>query len=154
MQSPNALFTKRRGTSFEEPPRGKRALHEMVLPGGRTIVCISMIDSSDTEQQTFANEAYRTLSSQLLPFAVIMDMRSLTSYPATQREQYAEIREKLRSVYEARRHRLTVYLIDSDLQRGFVTAVGWKASASDTSGRTFVKEWSEAFRLCKEALSA
>lgn len=146
------MFTTQKSSVPREPPAGKPSVLETVLPGGKTVVCITLADMSNEEQQAFAEECYRVLSSQILPFAVIMNFRHMTDYPARQREKYAEVRERLRAVYESK-HKLTVYLIDSDKQRGWVTAVGWKAHASATSGRIFTRDWQHAFELCKQALT-
>jgi hypothetical protein len=126
-------------------------VRERVLPNKRVIVVVHMMTADDAEQADYAERVYKVIKSQLTPFAVIIDMRDITDYPATQRQLYADVRERLRDVY-ARLHRLTVYVVKSDYQRGIVTAVGWKAQASATSGRTFTDDLADAHRLCEAAL--
>jgi hypothetical protein len=133
-----------------EPVRGKRGISSVVVPGGH-VLSITMTNSTHAEQEIFGEEICKAIASQSAPFSVILDLRALHDYPANQREIYANVRQRVRAVYE-RYHRLTVYVVESDKQRGFVTAVGWKATASATSGRTFAQQWSEAFELCRRSL--
>jgi hypothetical protein len=135
--------------AFEVVKR-ERTLAEIPLRGGRVVIAIRMAECSDAEQQVFSDRIVKIIGGQVGPFAVIMDMRALRSYPPTHREIYAKAREKLRPVYG--NHALTAYVVDSDIQKGFVTAVGWKAAAAATSGRTFTRDWRSAFALCTQKL--
>jgi hypothetical protein len=58
---------------------------------------------------------------------------------------YASVRGRLRAVY-ALHHRLTIYVAKDSFQRGFVTAVGWKAEPAEHSGRMFTEDLDEARR--------
>jgi hypothetical protein len=143
-----------------QPPADGLASFELVKPetstaeiplrGGRVVISIRMAECTVAEQQAFSDRIVKVISDQLGHFAIIMDMRALRNYPPTHREIYAKAREKLRPVYA--RHALTVYVVENDIQRGFVTAVGWKATAATSSGRTFTPDWRSAFTLCTQKL--
>jgi hypothetical protein len=135
--------------AFEVVKR-ESSIAEIPLRGGNVVIAIRMSDSTEAEQRAFSDRIVRTISGQPGPFAVIMDMRALCNYPPTHREIYAKAREKLRPVYV--NHALTVYLVENDVQKGFVTAVGWKATAAASSGKTFTRHWHEAFALCAQKL--
>lgn len=132
-------------------PTGNR-LGVTVYPCARgTILSVSMVDSKNSEMEAFSESAYHVFASQTRPFSVIVDLRGLHEYPANQREMYANVRQRMRILWD-QYHRLTVYIATSDKQRGFVTAVGWKAAASAASGRTFVEQWYDAYELCQRSL--
>jgi hypothetical protein len=134
------------------PAGGAGRVTQTRLPNGGSIVCIAIVNGPIAQQRLLAAEAREVLSAMQKPFAVIVDMRRLTDYPPSHRQIYAEVREQLRATYE-RLHRLTVYVVESDAQRGFVIAVGWKAKASRASGRVFTDDWARACALCEEALT-
>jgi hypothetical protein len=119
---------------------------------GRPIIVVTLTILPDAVQQAVNEDTVRLICAQRNPFAVIMDLRRLTEYPASQRQMYAEARERLRPTYE-RFHRLTVYLVANQKQRGFVTAVGWKAQPSPGSGKVFTETWEDSIRLCDDALA-
>ena len=125
-------------------------LAEIPLRGGKAVITIRMAECTEAEQQAFSDRIVKVISGQVGQFAVIMDMRSLRNYPPTHRDIYARARERLRPVYA--RHALTVYVVENDVQKGFLTAVGWKATASATSGRTFTRDWRSAFTMCTQQL--
>jgi hypothetical protein len=145
-------LTIRRESALHHP-NGAVVVSEAVSENDRSIVIVRMSDADDATQQANCDEALRILSSQEAPFAVIIDMRGVTKYPATQRKMYADVRTQLQPIY-ARLHRLTVYVAENDLQRGFVTAVGWRVHAGPGSGRVFTLDFEEAWRLCSGALRA
>jgi hypothetical protein len=129
----------------------ERHVTELILPGGNAIFSIEIVDGSDAEHWALAEYVRELLSARTRPFAIIVDIRRLTHYPASQRRAYAFVRERLREVYE-RLHVMTAYVSDTDAQRGFLTAVSWTAKASGGGGRQFTSEWQGAYDLCKSAL--
>jgi hypothetical protein len=117
------------------------------------ILLVNVRDRSDADHKREIDHVCCTLLAQTVPFAVIMDLRELTQFPSTQREMYAAVRGRLRAVYD-KHHRLTVYVAKTSFQRGFVTAVGWKAAAHASSGREFTEDLEQARVLCWQALTA
>jgi hypothetical protein len=131
------------------PPAEGEFVRELTRAHGRVIV-IALRDCSDAEQERVANVSLQVLKRQLAPFCVIMDMSHLFHYPATQRALYGAAREQLRPLFE-RLHRMTAYVVTNAEQRGFVTAVGWKAPVT-TATRVYVETFAEALAACDRAL--
>jgi hypothetical protein len=120
---------------------------------GRNIVTVRLINLPDEEQQRASDMVVASFLRQKAPFAVIMDLRALTSYPTTQREMYARGRLIVRDVYKAH-HRITVYVVNDDKQRGFLTAIGWQVPSTRNSGpRLYTDSMDEAVAQCRRALA-
>jgi hypothetical protein len=136
--------------SAAEPPPVVRE-----WPAGRgRIVLVTMVNRSDEEQRDASDLVIEAFLRQRAPFAVIMDLRALSSYPATQREMYAKGRVLVRDVYKAY-HLITVYLVKDERQRGFLTAIGWQVPSTRNSGpRVYTEDLNDAEAKCREVLTA
>jgi hypothetical protein len=126
-------------------------IREIKVNGRRTILIITMTDRSDADMRVAASHLHEVISRQLTPFSVVMDLRRLTALPASQRKMYADGREKLREIFD-KHHRLTVYVVSDDRQRGLLVAIGWRAAPAIGAGRIFVSSWDEAVHLCEQSL--
>jgi hypothetical protein len=128
-------------------------IRELLSSDSGSIWAVTLAEQNDVEFRKSVDLIRTTLLAQTAPFAVIMDLRQMSQFPPTQREMYASVREQLRLVY-AKYHRLSVYVANTTLQRGFVTAVGWKAQAAEHSGRIFTEDFEQARAHCWQALIA
>jgi hypothetical protein len=134
-----------------EPPRRERHTQVIEVPGGQ-VVSVRLVTGDTAAQEKHGAEVYAVIKALTQPFVLVVDFRDLDSYPAAHREIYASLRERLRSIY-GRLHVLTIYVADAPNQRGFVTAIGWRAQASAASGKVFVDNWPEAISMAAEAIA-
>jgi hypothetical protein len=134
------------------PERDKTPDQEFVRrANGTAVLTFTFRDRSDDEQIAWMEQATLLMLRQITPFAMIMDMRALTKMSAKQRAQYATDRSRVRDVFE--RHKVvTVYVYRDNVQRGFLTAIGWIAQPSATSGREFRESLEDARHFCLNAL--
>jgi hypothetical protein len=119
----------------------------------RKIVIVTLTNLPDLEQQRATDEIVAAFLRQQAPFAVIMDLRALSSYPPTQRDMYAKGRVLVRDVYKAY-HRVTVYIVQDEIQRGYLTAIGWQVPSTKNSGpRIYTNDLKAAEAKCRQILS-
>jgi hypothetical protein len=134
------------------PERDKAPDQEFVRRANGTAVLIfTFRDRPDDEQIAWFKQASELMLKQTTPFAIIMDMRWLTQMSAKQRAQYATERSRVRAVF-AMHKVVTVYVFRDNVQLGFLTAIGWIAEPSATSGREFRESLEEAKHFCLTAL--
>jgi hypothetical protein len=128
-------------------------VREVSVGRDRSIVIVTLTNLSDAEQQRASDLVRDCIAAKKAPFAVIMDLRLLSDYPATQRDMYARGRESVRGVYQTF-HRITVYVVDDERQRGFLTAIGWKVpSTPNARPRVFSSDLADAQRQAVAALT-
>ena len=116
------------------------------------ILVITYTDLLDEDRQIACDIAIRYLNAFKRRFAVVMDMRMLSTLPAKQRAMYGAARDAVRDNYK-RHHALTVYVVGDRAQRGMLTAIGWISKAESSSGSVFAESLSDALHLCRVALN-